>query len=118
MTDNKKKWITNINGEWRMTWIEKDGIADRKLYWYEKIRYFYKFISLEPKFKKGYPMTDNKKKQNKIVSKCCKADIEYTGGGVDEETVFPVLTYCKKCMTTCDTRYLKRGRPYKLELPF
>ena len=48
----KYSGIANINGEWRMTWIASKGIANRKLYWYEKIRYFYKFISLTPKFKK------------------------------------------------------------------
>ena len=40
----KKIWITRINDKWKMTWIEPDGIADRDLYWYEKIRYFYKFF--------------------------------------------------------------------------
>jgi hypothetical protein len=40
----KKIWIARINDKWKMTWIEPDGIADRDLYWYEKIRYFYKFF--------------------------------------------------------------------------
>lgn len=58
------------------------------------------------------------KKENKLVSKCCKAEVDYSGGGYDGEDIVPVNRYCKNCMTVCDVIYSRRGRPYKVNLPF
>ena len=58
------------------------------------------------------------KRENKKVSKCCKAEVDYSGGGYNGEDIVPVNVYCKNCMTICEVIYAKRGRPYKIELPF
>jgi len=58
------------------------------------------------------------KKENKLVSKCCKAEVDYVGGGYDGEDIVSVTEMCKKCLEPCERIYARVGRPYKVDLPF
>ena len=33
----------------------------------------------------------------KYLSKCCKAEVDYSGGGYDGEDIVPITEWCKKC---------------------
>jgi hypothetical protein len=45
-----------------------------------------------------------KKKDKKIVSKCCNSDFEYIRGGYDGEYIVPVKTLCLKCGKECELK--------------
>ena len=47
-------------------------------------------------------------------SKCCKAEIEYGGGGYDGEDIVPVTSYCKKCGENNPKIIQRVGRPKKI----
>lgn len=54
------------------------------------------------------------KKDNSGKSKCCKAEIEYNGGGWDGEEIVPITIRCKECRKINPKVIQKVGRPKKL----
>ena len=54
-----------------------------------------------------------KKNLNWGKSRCCKAEIDYCGGGYDGEEISPVEMYCKKCGKQNPYVIQKVGRPTK-----
>ena len=42
-----RKQPTVINGKWRMSWIEDGSIEDRKMNWFEKVRYLPRILLQE-----------------------------------------------------------------------
>jgi len=40
--------------------------------------------------------------KDKKLSKCCKAEIDYRGGGYEGAYIHPVESYCTKCGMTQD----------------
>jgi len=66
------------------------------------------------------PMT-NKKEKEKIDgnTKCCNAEIDYTGGGYNGEDIVPLSApFCSKCGKTNPKINRPVGRPPKIEIPF
>ncbi len=60
-------------------------------------------------------------KEQKIVSKCCGAKIEYSEGGYIGEEICPVVISCSGCRKSSPylaTKWSKAGRPKKVETPF
>ena len=55
-----------------------------------------------------------KRKINWGKSRCCKAEIEYSGGGYDGEDIVPVEMYCTKCGKSKPQVIQKVGRPSKV----
>lgn len=54
------------------------------------------------------------KNKNAGKSKCCKAKIEYIGGGYDGKDIVPIRTYCTKCHKQ-EPKIIKHiGRPIKI----
>lgn len=58
------------------------------------------------------------KNKNWGKSKCCKAEVEYTGGGYDGEDVVPVESYCTNCHKAEPKIIQRVGRPRKVDLVF
>ncbi len=54
------------------------------------------------------------RKINHRKSRCCKAKIEYSGGGYDGEYIEPVRSFCKNCGRVNPSVIQKVGRPQKL----
>ena len=55
-----------------------------------------------------------KKKINQGKSRCCKAMVNYTGGGYDGKNIVPVETNCTECGKK-DPRIIRKvGRPVKV----
>lgn len=46
-------------------------------------------------------------------SRCCKAEIEYTGGGYDGEDIVPAVSRCTKCGKENPSIIQRIGRPKK-----
>jgi hypothetical protein len=57
-----------------------------------------------------------KKNINWGKSKCCKAEVDYSGGGYDGEDIVPIVMYCKKCGKVIQSVIQKVGRPSKTTL--
>ncbi len=56
-----------------------------------------------------------KKKRNYYwgKSKCCKAGVDYDGGGYDGEDIVPVVASCSKCGKMNPIVIQRVGRPLK-----
>lgn len=47
-------------------------------------------------------------------SKCCKAEVDYSGGGYDGEDLCPVIVTCTKCGKNNPEVIQRVGRPSKV----
>lgn len=54
-----------------------------------------------------------KNKENWGKSRCCKAEVDYSGGGYDGEDIVPVLVQCTNCRKIDPSIIRKIGRPHK-----
>ena len=54
-----------------------------------------------------------KRKYNWGKSKCCKSEVDYSGGGYDGEDIVPVVVSCKRCGKTNPHVIQRVGRPVK-----
>ena len=54
------------------------------------------------------------KETNEGKSKCCKAEVEYEGGGYVDTEVAPVVSCCTKCGKVNPKVIRKVGRPNKV----
>ena len=59
-------------------------------------------------------MKEAKKNINWGKSKCCKTNVEYSGGGYDGEDIMPVESHCKKCGKENPGIIQRAGRPRKV----
>ena len=50
-------------------------------------------------------------------SRCCKAKVDYSGGGYDGEDIVPVVSRCQKCGNQNPSVFQRVGRPVK-DIPF
>lgn len=54
----------------------------------------------------------------KLESTCCKAEVDFVGGGYDGEVIVPVSQVCKKCGSKCGViRVVPEGYE-EVEAPF
>jgi len=54
------------------------------------------------------------RKTNQGKSRCCKAEIEYSGGSYDGEDIVPVKMSCTKCRKPKPSVIQRVGRPAKI----
>ena len=58
-------------------------------------------------------MKIKKKNYYEGKSKCCKAEVDYSGGGYEGEFIHPVVMGCKSCGRIITSVIQKVGRPSK-----
>ncbi len=54
----------------------------------------------------------------RLASDCCGTDVDFTGGGYEDEYIHPIVEICKKCGMRCTYKRIVPPGYKELEVPF